>query len=430
MSIASSYLEVVKEELKQQDTATVFSSRQLKALEELTKRQLPTSRDEAYRRTPFTRRLDALQPSSRAEAGKWSQPLHPPLIESAITIRLLNGRLRREDLPSQLPQGMHLSSLSAAYDSHPNCLQQAFRSPLREEDTFVVLNEAAFGDGFFVYVAPRATVPDLLLLQHASSRKEATASYPRTLVYLDKGAQLNLIDIQSSSCAVHQNSVLEVFCAEDAQLRLCKLQDDSPDCLRIDHTYVMQAAGSRLQSFVFSTGGEILRNNLYVRLSEKHAKASLRGLYLCNEYSHIDNHSTLDHSAAQTHSDQNYKGIISGQARGVFNGRIFMRPGAVEATAYQANKNLLLSPRAKVHTKPQLEIWVDDVRCSHGCTVGQLSEEQFFYLQARGIPQKVAEELLLQAFAEELFAELPNPQLSDYFRSWLKRRLRQVASSK
>ena len=421
----TAYLEATIKQLKQKETASVFSKQQATALKVLQKKGLPTSQNEAYRRTPFAQYLEEMHPIPTAKESYW--PELPPLpTEEAPTIRLLNGQLPTEGLPKNLPKGLYLSLLSSAYESHPSYLQHAFSSPLKEEDTFAVLNEAAFEDGIFVYVSPHTTIPSLLLQQHAKSKSKASSSHPRMFIYLDKGSELSLIDTQSSSGDVHQNSVLEVFCAKDAHLKLYKLQDDSPGCLRIDHTYVMQSTGSLLQSFVFSTGGNILRNNLYVNLSAQGAKANLQGLYLCDKYSHIDNHSTLDHTSSHTHSDQNYKGVLSDRSRGVFNGRIFMRQGAVEATAYQSNKNLLLSPRAKVHTKPQLEIWVDDVRCSHGCTVGQFSPEQLLYLQSRGISLSVAKHLLLQAFAEELFVKLPEPQLANYFRNWLEKRLQKI----
>ena len=427
MSSETTYLETIVNYLRRTrgSSSDLLDQIQLQALQLFSDRDLPSTRDESYRYTPLSYQMKQSDLYSSTSVDNLEPHLPDvPFSEKSIHIPLVNNRPPPEGLPRNLPQGIHISSLSEAQELYPELLKKyAFSSPLKEEDAFVMLNEAAFEYGLFVYVEAGISLDlPLLLQQHSQSKGGSLVSHPRSFVYLDRGASLSLIDLQSSHSEggiCHQNNVCEVFCAEGSELRLYKLQEDDSQTLRVDHTYVEQEAGSQLLSYVFSSGGSLIRNNLYVRLCDEKAEAHLHGLYMCDQRSHIDNHSTLDHCSAHSYSDQSYKGILSKQSRGVFNGRIFMRPGSVESTAYQSNKNLLLSSQAKLHAKPQLEIWVDDVRCSHGCTVGQLSDEQLHYLQSRGIPRSLATEMLLYAFGGESMEHIPEQGLRSYLQSWL-----------
>lgn len=434
MPAESACLAHIARYIEQQQAAATspWAVQQTQALKKLLDQGLPTLQDEAYRRTPLTRKLGEALPYAAPKPSvttNWQNMPVLPFAQEAICVRLLNNQPPPEGLFQNLPKGLHISSLAEAYDSHKALLKaHAFSSPLQKEDNYVTLNEAAFEYGVFVYVAPKVEIEQPLLLQQQA--EGPSVSHPRFFVYLDKGASLRLIDVQSSQGEgpMHQNSVCEIICAEEAELSLCKLQDESPHMLRIDHSYVSLAQKAVLHSCCLSSGAALLRNNLYVKLQAEEARAHLKSLYLPHAHAHIDNHSTLDHCSPQSYSEQNYKGVLSGRGRAVFNGRIFMRPGAAQSTAYQANKNLLLSPQAKVHTKPQLEIWVDDVRCSHGCTVGQLSSEERNYLQSRGISKALAEEMLLAAFAEEIFSDLPEAAFVTYLRDWLKAQFQHMVS--
>ena len=363
--------------------------------------------------------------ASAAPLHKGDMP-EPALAAESIYIPLLHNQLNIDRLPHELPAGLHISSLAEAQQKYPELLRRhLFSTPLRAEDGFVLLNEAAFEYGLFVYVEEGATIDRPLLLHHHTSSRGAV-SHPRLFVYLEAGASLQLIEMQSSSSDApsHQNAVSEFFCSTDAKLHIYKLQEDAPHHLRIDHTYVAQAARARVWNYVFSHGGASIRNNLYFHLLDPETKAHLQGLYICDGRSRIDNHSSIDHCAPESQSEQCYQGILGQRGQGVFNGRIFMRAGSTQARAYQSNKNLLLSDQAKLHTKPQLEIWVDDVRCSHGCTVGQLAPEQLHYLQSRGIPKTLAQELLLYAFGEAILSGIEQESLRTYLSQWLSTKCR------
>ncbi len=157
-----------------------------------------------------------------------------------------------------------------------------------------------------------------------------------------------------------------------------------------------------------------MRNNLNIKIIGERAEANMYGLYQLNNRSHCDNHTSVDHTVPNTESNQLYKGLLDGKSSGVFNGKIFVREDAQKTNAFQSNKNLMLSEKASVDTKPQLEIWADDVKCSHGATIGRLDEEPLFYLRARGIPEKQARALLLTAFAAEVANFIPNPKLKEF----------------
>ena len=192
-----------------------------------------------------------------------------------------------------------------------------------------------------------------------------------------------------------------VSVAKYGSLRYTKIQDHSKTDFTIDNLFVDQEEKSHFYANTFSFSGKLIRNNLEIALHGEHAEANMYGLYLLDNKSHVDNHTVVDHKFPNCDSNEMYKGIVDEKATGVFNGKIFVRQPAQKTNAFQANNNISLSDTAIIHSKPQLEIWADDVKCSHGCTVGQLDEEALFYLQSRGIRRSVAKAMLLNAFAEE-----------------------------
>ena len=420
----SAYLSALASYVLARKSHSVFEERQAEALKNLLARGLPTSTDEAYCRTPFARKLQAAVPYALRKGAPPPKSHFSPLpFAKESTYLPFSNNILLIDAPSQSApvDGLHVSTLSEAFESHPRAVEHAFTSPLRTEDPFTMLNEAAFEHATFIYVAPGASIDKPLVLhQHAHSDQEICVSHPRTFIYVDKGAKLTIIDAQTSAGATvsHQNSVSEIVLKEQAALNYYKMQHDTPSHLRIDHTYVALSAKAQLQSYVFSSGAALLRNNLSIDLLQTGAKATLKGLYMPDARSHIDNHSTVVHSAPQTYSDQCYKGVLGEQGRGVFNGCIIMRANSAQSEAYQTNKNLLLSAKAKIHSKPQLEIHEHDVRCSHGCTVGQLSEDERFYLQSRGISKSEANRLLLSAFVSDVQALGAPKSAAHYLSDW------------
>ena len=203
-----------------------------------------------------------------------------------------------------------------------------------------------------------------------------------------------------------QNDDSEVFLEENAQLNIHKIQTECSGAILVDNTNINQKNNSQLYCNTITTGGTIIRNNLNVTINGEYCESHINGLYLLKGNDHVDNHTMVDHRIANSYSNELYKGIIDDSATGVFNGKIFVQPDAQKTNAFQSNKNLLLSDKASMNTKPQLEIWADDVKCSHGATTGQLDSDQVFYMRARGLNEQQARGLLLYAFATEFLQHI------------------------
>jgi Fe-S cluster assembly protein SufD len=191
----------------------------------------------------------------------------------------------------------------------------------------------------------------------------------------------------------------------------------------VSNTTIHQHRASRADTYTFTLNGKMIRNNLNIIIDGEGCESHFFGLYLTEGDTLVDNHTTVDHKKPNSFSNELYKGLMDGKSKGVFNGKIYVRPHAQKTNAFQSNRNLLLSDDATVNTKPQLEIWADDVKCSHGCTTGQLDEEALFYLQSRGIPKATAKAMLLYAFAAEVMETIQNEQLKNYIDSIVSERL-------
>ena len=276
------------------------------------------------------------------------------------------------------------------------------------------LNTALAWDGLFVVVPDNVVVDRPIQVLSFTTGTEPQATQIRSLVVLGVNAQAEIIERHQSLTeqATWTNSVDEAYLAAGAQLRWVKLQHDGPDAALTQHTRIQQARDSRAQVHTISTSGRFIRNNLDFLLNEPGADARMLGLTLAKGKQLVDHHTLVDHRAPHCTSHENYKGIYDDGAKGVFNGRIYVHQDAQKTDAYQQNANLVLHERAEVNTKPQLEIFADDVKCSHGCTVGQLDEDALFYLRARGIKEPEARALLMLAFAEDALSGIDHPSLN------------------
>lgn len=244
---------------------------------------------------------------------------------------------------------------------------------------------------------------------------------PLTLIItLEKHAQLNLVEIyQDNRCDTHINYLIHL--GEGAILRQRKCQFDSSDVSHQATTHVKQAHGSEWQGVYFSLGGKFSRDTIQVSLQGTNARCQLVGLSLPKSQQRLEHHVTIEHAVSSCYSDQQFKSMVDDQATGVFNGKVIVNPGAAQTVAHQSSRNLLLSPRATMEAKPELEIYHDDVSCSHGATMGQLDEDALFYLMSRGIPYSEARTLLLHAFAETIFSVMPDDAMTAFCRSSLSK---------
>ena len=277
-------------------------------------------------------------------------------------------------------------------------------------ESFIALNTAFTFDGAFIHIPAHTVVEKPIHLLHVSdARNEATVSYPRNLIVAENNSRVKVIEsFHTVQSANHNfiNSVTEVVVKENSIVELNKIQNEAAEAFHINHTEASQEKNSTFKINTITLGGGIVRNNLHIVLNGEYCNSQLNGLYLLNGSQLVDNHTLVDHAKPNCYSNELYKGIIDGKAQGVFNGKIFVRKDAQKTNAYQSNKNILLSDDASMNAKPQLEIFADDVKCSHGATTGQLDEDALFYLRSRGIGEENAKALLNVAFAADVIKNI------------------------
>ena len=309
--------------------------------------------------------------------------------------------------PGDLPDGVVLMSIKDAL-SQGDDLQNVLRSTMPEQaNAFAELNNGLFRDGALLKLDAgcKLDVPVELVFV---SGGEQTLCMPRNLILLGEGASASVIERQLSDdeSTVLSNSATEIVLAENARLDYSLVQLQGKKSTHIGGTWAQQAAGSHLSTRTMTFGGALIRNELSVSLNGEGAHADCTGLFYGRQRQHMDNHTTVRHAAPECTSRELYKGILDDRARGVFHGRIVVEQDAQLTVADQQNQNLLLSRDSEIDTKPQLEIYADDVKCAHGATVGELDKKQLFYMQTRGIDMASARTLLTYAFAAQVIEEI------------------------
>jgi Fe-S cluster assembly protein SufD len=293
-------------------------------------------------------------------------------------------------------------------------------------DGINALNTAFIDGGVFVHVESRKIIKHPVYIYNITdARDTAVLAQPRSLIYLNEGCQVQFVEtyITLGSSESMTNQVMEMVVEKDALLDYYKIQNDQSSASQVSTTHIRQIGQSVIHCVTVSLNGGIVRNNMHAIMDARHAEANLYGLYFQGGQSHIDNHTIVDNVQPDCQSNELYKGILDNQATGVFNGKIYVRKDAQKTNAFQSNKNVLLSETANVNTKPQLEIFADDVKCSHGCTIGSLDEEGLFYLQSRGIPRNQAMALLLQGFALDILDKIKPAPIRAYVEELIAKRL-------
>jgi Fe-S cluster assembly protein SufD len=333
-----------------------------------------------------------------------------PAIPAAGTIRLLfiNGRfVSGLSTPHRAPRGLQIGSLVKANpDVAPKSLGQIADF---KDHPFTALNTSFVSDGAIVAVQAGTIVEHPIeIIYLTQSGAKPFAVHPRTLIVVGRNSQATIVEryVSSGESVSFTNAVTEIVLLEDARVDHVKVQQENLRTYHVANTQVIMGANSNFTTHYLALGGGLVRNETRVRFDGEHAEATVNGLYLAAGTQHIDNFTVIDHAQPNCASHELYKGILADRAHGVFNGKIFVRKDAQKTDAKQTNKVLLLSNEATIDTKPQLEIFADDVKCTHGATVGQLDATQLFYLQARGIPLESARRLLTFAFANDIVNRL------------------------
>lgn len=294
---------------------------------------------------------------------------------------------------------------------------------------FASLNTALADDGLFVHVPAGLAVKHPIEVLHISTndRAERTMQHLRQMIIVEEGAEVKVFETytnQNESDKTLINVVNEFVVEKNATLEYYKIQNENDQAAQINQTEVQQDRDSLFYSTILTSGGALVRNDLNARINASNCETYFNGLYLGEKKSVIDNHTIVDHKVPHTFSSELYKGIMTDSAKAVFNGRIFVREDAQKTNAYQTNRNILLTENASVNTKPQLEIWADDVRCSHGATTGQLDKNAIFYLQSRGLSKEDARKFLLKAFTAEVIDTIKDDKIAEHFDEVLQRKLK------
>ena len=293
-------------------------------------------------------------------------------------------------------------------------------------DGLNALNTAFCSEGAYIHIKKNKVSKRPIQIIHLSTGKElALLLQPRNLIVVDENAHVQVIERHQSLTEkpTLTNSVTEIFAAKRAYVDYYKIQNDKVEASLIDNTFIDQQQESNVAVHTFSLGGKITRNNLNFYQNGQHIDSTLKGVTIIGQKQHVDHNTLVHHIAPNCESHQDYKGIFSESAIGVFNGKVVVEKEAQKTNAFQANNNLLVNDKATINTKPQLEIFADDVKCSHGCTIGQLDENAMFYLQTRGIPLKEAKALLMYAFANNVLDSVKIPQLKKRINKLIAKKL-------
>jgi Fe-S cluster assembly protein SufD len=321
----------------------------------------------------------------------------------------VNGAFSRELSNLASANGCAAGNLAEIPSEHANVAREHLAAYADYRDaTFTALNTASLGDGAFVYVPGGKAVDAPIHLLFVSTAEEPVASHPRVLIVAGAGAVATVIEsyVSLGEGIYFTNAVTEVVVKEDAVITHYRLQQESEQAFHVGATQVHQERASNYASYAVSLGARVARHDLNVALTDENIETTIDGLYVVTGEQHTDSHTSIDHQKPRSVSNQLYKGILDGRSRAIFNGKVFVREGALLTDARQLNKNLLLSSDAHVDTKPQLEIFADDVKCAHGATVGQLEDEELFYLTTRGITPERARALLTYGFAEDVISRI------------------------
>jgi Fe-S cluster assembly protein SufD len=396
--------------------------------------QFPTTRDEDFRSTPvalasertYEPAFDGLDPHVSSEVRALATV--PGLTASELVF--VNGRYSHElSNLRALPDGVRVTSLAAALVSDGALLQKHLHQHINfETQGFTALNAAFLSDGAIIYLPDNAVVEEPIHLVFLSQPSASApggpfVAHPRTLVVAGRHAQAQIIETFAGRDAYFTNATTEIVCGEGSHIKHYRVQRESLQAAHIAGLHVDLARTATFTSHSIVLGGALVRNDVNAKLDAEGIVCTLNGLYIVDGKRIVDNHTAIDHAKPHCESHELYKGILDDQGRGVFNGKIFVRQDAQKTDAKQTNQVLLLSDDATINTKPQLEIFADDVKCTHGATIGQLSKEQLFYLRARGIGADQAQAILVHAFAGELVERIDIAPLRDQLEEMLLSRL-------
>jgi Fe-S cluster assembly protein SufD len=359
--------------------------------------------------------------------------LRLPGFENANELVFVNG-VYSSLLSTVRSASLQLFSLEeAAASEHKEIVRQHLgHSSKYIKDGVHALNTAFLQEGVFVFIKAGKIIEHPVYIYNITDARTANVlSQPRMLIYVGENAQVRFIETYSTLGLSESftNQVTEVVVEKNAVFDYYKIQNDAAHCNQVNTTHIRQIGKSLVNTVTVSLNGGIVRNNLNIAMEAEHAESHFYGLYFLKGTTHVDNHTVVDNITPHCLSNELYKGIIDDRGTAVFNGKIFVQKDAQKTNAFQSNKNILLSENATVNTKPQLEIFADDVKCSHGCTVGQLDEESLFYMRSRGVSEKTAKSLLVHAYALDVLEHIKLEPIREYVDRIIAERLQVVTET-
>jgi len=387
------------------------------AIAEFAKLPLPTLRDEEWKYTnvaPIQNYAFKFEADSSVSKSDIEKFLFPE--DAFINIVFVNG-LYREDLSTDITpvQGLELSSLANKPEVATGLLGSIAGLT---NNYFVAMNTSFINDGVFLRVQAKAVIEKIVNVVYVTSAQEPIVTFPRNIIHVGSSADITLCEtyISTEETSVYlTNMVTEVVVEKNAVCRHYKIQRESQNSYHISNTEIRTARDSQYTNYNINLGSNLTRNDINARFSDEYSTVTLKGLNVLNNDQHVDNHTLIDHTLPHCESHELYKSVLNDNSRTVFNGKVIVRKDAQKTNAYQQNRTILLSENAKVDTKPQLEIFADDVKCSHGATIGQLDDEQLFYLKSRGFGPELAKAVLIYAFADDVVSTVHH----DYLRGYL-----------
>jgi Fe-S cluster assembly protein SufD len=395
-----------------------------KAFDKIKNSGFPDLKQEKYKYTPLAQIFeDKYLPVNPYE---WKKPAESdfPEVSDAIKIYTVNGVCINNEIRSE--SGFVYGSLVLASRECEEIVEKYYNHLADSADLPAALNIATALSGVFVAVAPGVeTTRPLMIINIIDSDSNIFSQQHNLFVFGENSvAEIIEYNIGISDASTLTNNLSEVVIERNAQVDFVRVHEKGLLSRHISSDYTRQYGGSSFNSSNIIVGGGLVRQNTEVHLAEKHCYSNLYGLVIASDKQHVDNYTFIDHAVPECQSNELYKSILNGKAVNIFNGRILVRPDAQKTVAYQSNKNILLNTGAKIYTKPQLEIYADDVKCSHGATVGQLNDEALFYMQSRGISKSVAQLLLMSGFANEIPDKIKNPEFKEFVLSRIEKKIR------
>jgi Fe-S cluster assembly protein SufD len=413
------------------DSTTIHSLRR-DAISYFSDLKFPSLKDEDWKYTNIApllkynfKPVDPKKTIAPIQPGKIEKYLFDKMEHSLLVF--INGHYSEKLSDIQdLPKDVIVCNIASAISDHSSIVKKHFgKYADYKGHIFTALSTAFIKDGVFVYI------PDGKIIEHpihilflSDCKEEKLLIQPRNLFVAGKNSQATIIEHYTSfgECTYFTNTVTEVVADENSIVDHIKLQEESKKAFHVARMEVDQERSSNFTSHLISTGGDISRNDFNTRFNNEGGECMLNGLFLTTGTQLFDIHSMIDHAKPYCNSHEHYKGILDDKSRGVFNGKVMVRKDAQKTNAFQENNNIILSDSALINTKPQLEIFADDVKCSHGATIGQLDAEAMFYLKSRGIGEETARTILIHAFASDVIKSIKTTEVRNYLEEILNKR--------